>query len=437
MQNRAFGQPSTDHPQHYSQGLRVLHHSTWNIPCANATYTAELVRCLDQLGIVNEVYAVDRHRLSTMSPRDSRKEMAELCKRAKDFDIVHFQHEYSFLSAKGDPYEANTNFVWALKQLVSQGNAVVASMHSEPYFYFTHKKGIKGQVKVLLLTGRYPWHGWTVGKVVRKHHKRIRLITHTDYTKANFAYTGIPSEYIHTIPIGFPELHTRPMEMARAEAKRKLGFPPDCVLLSLFGFITCNKGPDVAAKALVHLPDNYYLAYVGGQHPENRVDKPINEVLTIWHKAGKNPDRLRITGYVSQEEIDLYHAATDICLAPYRDHFSFSASSAISWALTSGKPVIATNIPAFRDINQKSECMILCVPTAEMELAWQIQRLTKSPDLQRRLVENSKNYAAQHTWLEIAKRTASIYREIVPARRIESSDCRSQLQSHPSSTSAA
>ena len=41
---------------------------------------------------------------------------------------------------------------------------------------------------------------------------------------------------------------------------------------------------------------------------------------------------------VEQDELDLYHAATDICLAPYIDD-NLSSSAAITWALTSGKPI--------------------------------------------------------------------------------------------------
>ena len=111
----------------------------------------------------------------------------------------------------------------------------------------------------------------------------------------------------------------------------------------------------------------------------------------------------------------MYHAATDICLAPYIDD-KLSSSAAITWALTSGKPVIASTIRAFREINETIPCMLPVTPKCEMELAWQIQRLAADPEQQRQLVENARRYAREHSWDEIAKRVVRIYGEIAGSR---------------------
>jgi glycosyltransferase involved in cell wall biosynthesis len=123
------------------------------------------------------------------------------------------------------------------------------------------------------------------------------------------------------------------------------------------------------------------------------------------------PKRLVVTGYVTQDELDLYHAATDICLAPYIDD-SLSGSAAITWAMTSGKPVIASNIRAFREINSFADCLLMVTPNAEMELAWQIERLAASPSLQSRLVENARRYAREYSWPKTAQQTADLYKNL-------------------------
>lgn len=390
--------------------MRILHYTTWKTACGIAGYAESLINSMTDIGVDNTVRAIDRQSLHYMSRKEKHQEMEKLCLQARDYDLVHIQHEFSFFAQPFDLWESNRNFFGALRQLRRQQTPTVITFHTEPYFT-VESFGWRRHLR-FLLTGQIPWHGWTFRRAIGGRTDIVRAIVHTGVTRAAFANIGVPPQIIETVPIGFPEVRSSHCSLDPATAKQRLGFPPDCILMSLFGFVARYKGHEVAAKALKELPPNYYLAVVGGTHPEG-LDGTMNNILRIRKKI--DPRRLVVTGYVAQADLDLYHAATDICLAPYIDD-TLSSSAAITWAMTSGKPIVASSIRAFREINNAADCLLMVTPETEMELAWQIERLVASPDLQARLVANSLRYAREHSWPETARKTAGLYESLIRAK---------------------
>jgi glycosyltransferase involved in cell wall biosynthesis len=393
-------------------GLRVLHFTTWKTACGIAGYAGDLITGLNGQGVVNTVRPIDRVAMRTMPVVEWRHELSELCRQARRYDVVHIQHDFSFFTTVACVRDANVNFQTTLRRLARQGTATVMTLHTEPSFA-TLGAPLRQRLG-LLLRGRRTWHGWALGRVLRAYPERFRVIVHTRRSRAVLIDTGVPAGLIHTMPIGFKPVRTSHCRLDPAEAKRRLGLPPDCVLLSLFGFVASYKGHEVAVRALKALPANYHLAIIGGPHPEGS-EKTLGNVLRLWYKH--DPARLRVTGFLEQADLDLYHAATDICLAPYVDN-SLSSSAAITWALTSGKPVIASNINAFREINEATPCLKLVTAGCDMELAWQIQQLRADLPQQQHLVKNALCYARENSWEAIAKRVQQVYAEVSrPAAR--------------------
>jgi glycosyltransferase involved in cell wall biosynthesis len=111
---------------------------------------------------------------------------------------------------------------------------------------------------------------------------------------------------------------------------------------------------------------------------------------------------------VPEESADLYAAATDICLAPYLDA-TLSASGAITWALASGRPIVASKIAAFQGICRESPCMLLTTPGMTDEIVWAAEKLAGDPALSRRLVAAARCYTEAHSWDETARQTQELY----------------------------
>src|SRR4029077_7238878 len=173
---------------------------------------------------------------------------------------------------------------------------------------------------------------------------------------------------------------------------------------------------------LKKLPAQYHLAIVGGPNLSNSSDMTLNSILEMWE--GEDARRLMITGFVPRETIDLYHAATDICLAPFLPG-NIAGSASATWAFTSGKPTIASNIPAFAENQQAVDCLLLCTPNAVHELAWHIQQLAGNPALQAKLAQNALQFAALHSWERVIKGLIGTYREMTALAGENSSGLRS------------
>ena len=156
-----------------------------------------------------------------------------------------------------------------------------------------------------------------------KVNSHFHAIVHTNKSKFNLINCGLSAEKIDVIPLGLlPRNNLATTD--KAIAKKKLGYPKDIVLLSIFGFITKNKGYQFAVQALKLLPPHYHLAIVGGPNPQAKkliLDKIFQQI----EEDGLIRNRIRVTGYVDAVTRDLYHAATNICLAPYHGNVSGSA----------------------------------------------------------------------------------------------------------------
>jgi glycosyltransferase involved in cell wall biosynthesis len=230
---------------------------------------------------------------------------------------------------------------------------------------------------------------------------------HTDKARAIFVESGFDPSRTHRIPIGLTPREARLASLGREKARQLLGYPSEAVVLSLFGFIGAYKGHDLAVAALRLLPAQFHLAIVGGPHPHASGDRTLNRILKMAARYPELQGRVRVTGFVPPETVDHYHAATDFCLAPYRNFGS--ASAGITWSLTSGRPVLASSIPTFQELQGEAECLLLFTENAAHELAWHVERLAADPRLQKELVENAATYAERYSWAHVGGEVLGVY----------------------------
>ena len=73
--------------------MRVLHLSTWDVPCGIATYCGNLVRALDALDIRSDVYPLQPHRWRTYTAGDVAELQADIARHAVAHGGVGRVHE--------------------------------------------------------------------------------------------------------------------------------------------------------------------------------------------------------------------------------------------------------------------------------------------------------------------------------------------------------
>ena len=403
--------------------MRVLHLSTWRQRCGIADFTENIVTHLARRGVESEVFPLNTGELRYATAAELRHELDRARQMAADFDLVHIQHEFGLFAGSGGLFESIWNFAHVLSGLRAANRPAVVTFHGEPAFQSlvpaAESAGTGGVAAIQSLVRKF-----RTRRVIRKLDKlwrrqvvpffdgrlgSFRALVHTPRTRLGLVNSGPAPQCVSVMPMGHslrdPAFHCAD----RAQAKARLGLTPDSILLTIFGFVTGYKGHSLAVQALKKLPPHYHLGIVGGPNLANSSDTTLNSLLETWD--GEDPRRLMITGFAPRETIDLFHAATDICLAPFLPG-NLAGSASATWAFTSGKPTIASNIPAFAEIQQVADCLLLFTPNAVHELAWHIQQLAGNPALQQRLAQNALIFAAEHSWERVIAGLVGVYEEM-------------------------
>jgi glycosyltransferase involved in cell wall biosynthesis len=111
--------------------------------------------------------------------------------------------------------------------------------------------------------------------------------------------------------------------------------------------------------------------------------------------------------FVSVEELAEYYEAADIVAYPYRD---ITTSGALMTGIGYGKALIASDLPAFRQVLQHDKNAIL-IPRNDV-IAWAnaLLLLASNDELRNRLARQlSRDRSALKTWNEIAAETLNVY----------------------------
>jgi glycosyltransferase involved in cell wall biosynthesis len=363
------------------------------------------VKSLNNEGVINDVHPLRPHEWQTYLPSDIQNFMNAIKEKARGYDVVHIQHEHGFFGHSIGSSFAVKRYGEVLKMLRQEKKPVVTTFHTEITPGSRRLPPILQKAKDWFRTLKWRQH---VGYHFGSKPGMAQAIVHTSQTRYIFARAGFDTNALHVVPHAC--LPKREVSFDGKTAKQKLGIPQHASLLTIFGFIGAYKGHDIAIEALKWLPEKYHLAIVGGAHPESS-DQFLHQLLS---KVGrKYRPRITITGYVEQEVADLYYAATDICLAPYRVFANLSASGAITWALSSGKPTIASKIDAFQAIRREADCLMMVTPEVVRELAWAVEKLDNDKALQQKLVTNSLRYCEEHSWSKTARAHMQIYEQML------------------------
>ncbi len=75
----------------------------------------------------------------------------------------------------------------------------------------------------------------------------------------------------------------------------------------------------------------------------------IGEKLLALAKEKGVSDRLHITGYLSEEDLERYLVATDLAICPFK---KLSASGSLSTWISVARPVLASDVPQIDEYNR-------------------------------------------------------------------------------------
>lgn len=228
-----------------------------------------------------------------------------------------------------------------------------------------------------------------------------RWIVHTEVDRNRLANEGVPLSCIDVVRHGVP---SRKPATTREEARSRWDVTSRFVLC-LPGFLARRKGHLAALQAMAELPEDVLLLIAGGQHPDDRTtyaDEVARAAAPLV--AG---GRARITGYLSDTDLEEALLASDLVLAPFTD---VSGSGSMALTLSLGRPILASDLPQHREIVADTPGALELVNVEEpAALASAIDSLRATPARLDALAAGSAAYAARHTYARAAQETVGVY----------------------------
>jgi glycosyltransferase involved in cell wall biosynthesis len=163
------------------------------------------------------------------------------------------------------------------------------------------------------------------------------------------------------------------------------------------------------------LPE-HKLTIVGGLPPEpdlERTRKLARDLEVL--------DRVSFRGYLQPTELDAERQAADVFVVPLADSTMsrhFTSPLKLFEAMAASRPIVASDLPAIREVLTDNVNALLVPPGDPDALAKAIRRLASDDALGTRIAERSRQDVQQYSWDERGRKIAGILRDIVtPSQR--------------------
>lgn len=264
----------------------------------------------------------------------------------------------------------------------------VAALHSRRHRLPLVTTGHLGSIAALPALTRAATNVYeqTIGRFVLSSSQRVIAVS--DAAALHLRRLGAKEATTSVVPNGVDHLRFLPGEK-RNEA-------PHVVFI---GRLIQNKGPDdaLAAFAAVRTPGTH-LTFVG--------DGPMRAHLEASAGRLGLRDSVRFAGHVA--DVSPIVRAADVLIRP---SLTEGQSLAILEAMAAGVCVLASDIPANRELIDPGESGLLAGPGDTRDIARQLGMLLSDASLRNRLAARGRERSLEHSWDTCAQETGAILAE--------------------------
>lgn len=191
----------------------------------------------------------------------------------------------------------------------------------------------------------------------------------------------------------------------QSKARRKLNIAEEKFVFLFFGQIKKVKGVGVLLEAfsqLLNKRSDVLLVIAGSVWKDD-----FSQYQELIDKHSMKNSVIKDIRYIPDEEVKYYYAASDCCVLPYLDVYQ---SGVIQLCYAHKKPVVATNIGAFKEVVIDGKTGFLCEPNNSEELADKmLLAIEKQDELEHMADEGYKYIEEKYSWKKIAKKTINLY----------------------------
>ena len=223
----------------------------------------------------------------------------------------------------------------------------------------------------------------TIGRFILGSSKMVIAVS--EEVAVHLGSLGAPSENVRVVPNGVD--HERFTPGCRADA------PVEVVFV---GRLIQNKGPADALAAFAAVgPPRARLTFVG--------DGPMRAQLETATKRLELSSMVRFTGHLN--DVSTVLRSAHIFIRPSRTE---GLSLAVLEAMASEMAVLASDIPANRELVRHGESGLLASPGDRVDLARQLDKLLTDAPLRHALAARGRERAAQYSWDVCARETGQV-----------------------------
>jgi glycosyltransferase involved in cell wall biosynthesis len=320
--------------------------------------------------------------------------------RARSPALIHIQHEYGLFGRKAPLSYVFPRWVARLRREFP-GVPICATAHS--VVESGHRYSVRGawpeQLARRLGNRLAPmlnrrWREGTWGLL-------DAVIVHSERQVAEVIASGCSR--VVEIPHFVPEPgvnHAIPPWLERFEDRDPL--------LLVFGYFTPEKGQDLVLRALARRPGVARLVLAGGaRRTEDRWYLARCERMIEDFSLN---ERVRITGFVADEDLAGLYARADLVIAPFT---ATSGSGSITHALGHGAAILASDLPINREIADRVPGALAFFSAGDPnDCSERIAELLADPARRMDLRARARAYAVEHAPARIAGRHVAFYREL-------------------------
>jgi len=222
-----------------------------------------------------------------------------------------------------------------------------------------------------------------------------RVFTTTRHLADDLIARGADAERVQVAHDGVRRARFDPLP-TQSEARLAVGWSGVIVgyvgRLQAVGF---DKGAGVLVEALAPLA-GISLGLVGGP------DEAAEGLRARWRAVRGSDDGFLYAGQVAPEQVPIYLSACDICAIPSPENTFFAYHSSpmkLFEYMAAGKPILASDLPALREVVRDGESALLLPPADVGAWTAAILRLLADDDLRGRLAANAQALVwAHYTW---------------------------------------
>lgn len=314
----------------------------------------------------------------------------------KDFDIIHFQFNNNHFI---------TSIIKSFEKLMTYEIPKVSTFHdlrfiSSPTVFFILKDIKNLSVIPSILKGNL------LKTIIENSNK---VVIHSNYAKNVFTkncgnYEEKFMTILHGIPMNNSEGLTPP-----SKYRRKLFLTEEDFIISTFGYIAPRKGYEEVFRALKLLKSQGVRFKYLGVGDSFRPYEFYLRFLAEKYGITKN---VKFVGFIPKKEMHVYFGASDVIIQP-RKYALEGVSGALLYALSSGTPVITSNVGYVSEYVIDRKTGLLTDHNPE-EIYNRIMELYSDSDLRRKIGENAYTWCRENiSWEVIVKKYIELYQAVI------------------------